>query len=161
MDTVRSGEAHSAAPLGPGPHAAPPELGPLVSPPGAGPHAAPPGLGPHAAPTRAGAACCSFAEAPPAGFGLRAAVRFAAAGAAAWYGAAALAATTPRPLSTPGLEVAAIGGLPWFADARSARLAAGGLLLLCLFAGWRDMPLTGRSPFSAVGWRVSPPLPPL
>jgi hypothetical protein len=33
-----------------------------------------------------------------------------------------LAATTPRPLNTPGLEVAAIGGLPWFTDASSARL---------------------------------------
>jgi hypothetical protein len=39
-----------------------------------------------------------------------------------WYGAAALAATTPRPLNAPGLAVAAIGGLPWFTDARNARL---------------------------------------
>jgi hypothetical protein len=48
-------------------------------------------------------------------------MRFAAAGASRWFGAPALAGTTPRPLNTR-LEVAAIGGLPWFTEARSARL---------------------------------------
>ena len=34
----------------------------------------------------------------------------------------ALASTTPLPLNSPGLEVAAIAGRPWFTDARSAWL---------------------------------------
>ena len=54
-------------------------------------------------------------------FQLEEPARFAAgAGAGGWYGAAALAASTPWPLNTPGLGVAAIVGLPWFTDANRA-----------------------------------------
>ena len=42
--------------------------------------------------------------------------------AGAWYGApASLAATTECLLNSPGFSVAAIGGLPWFTEARNSR----------------------------------------
>ena len=96
--------------------------------------------------------CCSGATArrsagaPPAAFGLRGAMRFAAAGASRWFGAAALAGTTPRPLNILGLEVAAIGGLPWFTVARSARLC------------WRHAPVVSEQPLAgyAAHWSVGP-----
>ena len=87
-------------------------------------------------------------------------MRFAAAGAARWYGAAALAATTPRPLNTPGLEVAAIGGLPWFTDTSSARLAlAACCCWVCSTVGGICRSLAAAR-CAAVGWAVSPPWPP-
>ena len=78
-----------------------------------------------------------------------------------WNGGAALAATTPEPLNTPGLAVAAIDGLPWFTDARSERLVlAACWCCVCSAVGWICVSAAAvRS--AAVGWAVIPPLPPL
>ena len=73
----------------------------------------------------------------------------------------ALAGTTPLPSNWPGLEVAAIAGLPWFTEASSALLVLAacscwvcrGVAATC---GWRAAACS-----CGVGLAVVPPVPPL
>lgn len=76
-------------------------------------------------------------------------------------GFSSLAATTPLPVNSPGLEVAATAGLPWFSEARrllselavrSCWNCAGAAATCCSCAAASS---------SRVGRAVVPPLPPL
>jgi hypothetical protein len=72
-----------------------------------------------------------------------------------------LAATTPLPVNSPGFDVAAIAGVPWFTEARSALLVLAAVWC-CVCAAVAGVCASLAAACSCgVGCADVPPVPPL